>query len=188
MHESSVMGATERVSCAQVKTSADTRGEYRARQAESNSIANGADLRTTLSSPRSRDQDCLIVSPIFNKFQVLRDLKENYPCSDGELPCCDQPMSPSVVTESSLEMVTPTHSSYQKNPQKLFVYTRRKKRGKDMAEAEFSLAAPVSEVPREPISFANASFAMQTGSFGNLGEGSFWVINHILEFCEKMGL
>ena len=55
-----------------------------------------------------------------------------------------------------------------------------------MAEAQYGLFAPVSEALRGPISFANESFAKQVGSFGNLGEGSKWVLNHILEFCEKM--
>ena len=67
----------------------DTRGEDGGRQVKSNSWANGGDLRTTLSSLRSHVEDCLIASPISNKFQVLRDLRENYPCSDGELSCCD---------------------------------------------------------------------------------------------------
>jgi len=101
-----------------------------------------------LSSPRSHDEDCLIVSPVLNHFQVLKDLRENYPCSDGELSCCDQPLSPSMVPESSLEMVTPIHSSYQKNPKELSVYTPRKKHGKYLAEAEFGLVAPILEVPR----------------------------------------
>jgi len=85
-------------------------------------------------------------------------------------------------------MVTPIISSYQKNPKELSVYTRRKKHGKDLAEAKFGLVDPVSKAPRGPISFANESFARQAGSFGNLGEGSKWVLNHILKFCEKMGL
>ena len=33
--------------------------------------------------------DSLIVSPEMNKFQVLRDLRENYPCSDCELSFYD---------------------------------------------------------------------------------------------------
>jgi len=93
-----------------------------------------------------------------------------------------------MVPESSLEMVTPIHSSYQKNPKELSVYTRRKKCGKDLAKAKFGLVAPVSEAPRGPISFANESFAKQAGSFGNLGEGCKLVLNHVLEFCGTMGL
>ena len=54
-----------------------------------------------------------------------------------------------------------------------------------MAE-EDCVAAPVSEVPMGFVSFANESVAKQAGSFDNLGEGSKWVLNHILEFCEKM--
>jgi len=57
-----------------------------------------------------------------------------------------------------------------------------------LAESECRLVAPVSEAPRGPISFANESFAKRVGSFGNLVEGSKWVPNHILEFCEKMRL
>ena len=33
-----------------------------------------------------------------------------------------------------------------------------------------------------------SSFSPHTDSYDNLGEGSNWVLNHILEFCEKMGL
>ena len=73
--------------------STDKRGADGGGQVESNSCANGADLRTTLSSPRSHDEDCLIVSLVLNKFQVLSDLRENYSCSDGELSCCDQQLS-----------------------------------------------------------------------------------------------
>ena len=69
---------------------------------------------------------------------------------------------------------------------------------KDIAAAEIVLDAPVSEVPR--VSFAKESLVKQlfgglvgsssprTGSYDNLGEVSIWVLNHILEFCEKMGL
>jgi len=64
------------------------------------------------------------------------------------------------------------------NAKELSVYTRRKKRGKDLAEAE-CVVAPVSEAPRGPISFANESFAKQAGSFENLREGTKWVLNHI---------
>jgi len=56
-----------------------------------------------------------------------------------------------------------------------------------LAEAE-CVVAPVSEAPRGHISFAKEYFAKQAGSFENLGEGSKWVLKHILEFCEKMGL
>ena len=91
------MGAKERVSCAQVQISADARGDDGGWQVDSNSCANVTDMRTSLSSLRLHDEDCLIASPVLNKFQVLRDLRENYPCSDGELSCCDQPLSPSVV-------------------------------------------------------------------------------------------
>jgi len=69
MQETSVMGDKERVSCVQVHISADTRGEDGGRQVQSSSWANGADLRTTLSSLRSHDEDCLIVSPISNSVE-----------------------------------------------------------------------------------------------------------------------
>jgi len=49
-----------------------------------------------------------------------------------------------------------------------------------------------------PISFANESLVKQlgqggywssrAGSYDNMGEGSIWVLNHILKFCEKMAL
>jgi len=46
----------------------------------------------------------------------------------------------------------------------------------------------ISEVPMGLVSFAKESVATQAGRFDNLGEGSKWVLNHILEFCEKMSL
>jgi len=129
----------------------------------------------------------VFASPVSNKFQVLRDLKENYPCSDVELSCCDQPLYASVVPESSLEVGSPILSSYQMNPKELSVYFRRKKRGKEVAEAG-CVVATGSEVPMGFVPFANESVAKQAGRFDNLGEGSKWVLNHILEFCDKMSL
>ena len=44
------------------------------------------------------------------------------------------------------------------------------------------------EVPLGLVSSTNDFVAKQAESFDNLGEGSKWVLNHILEFCEKMSL
>ena len=93
----------------------------------------------------------------------------------------------SVVLESSLEVGSPIPSSYQMNPKELSVYFRRKKRGKEVVEAG-CVVATGSEVPMGFVSFANESVAKQAGRFDNLGEGSKWVLNHILEFCETMSL
>ena len=156
-----------------------------------NSGSNGDVLRASLSSPRPLDKDCSFASPVSNKFQVLWDLKEIYQCSDDELSYCAQPLSASVGLEHSLEVGSPILSSYHLSPLELSVYTRRKKRGKEVAEAvgvEACVAASVPEVPLGLVSSANVSVAKQAGSFDNLGEGSKWVLNHILEFCEKMSL
>ena len=185
--ETSNLGDKDMGSGGQGHFGADSRVEDGGRQFQSSSGVNGAVLRTSLSSQRSLDKDCVFASPVSNKFQVLRDLKENYLCSDGELSCCDQPLYASVVPESSLEVGSPVLSSYQMNPKELSVYTRRKKDGKEVTEAD-CVAAPAAEVPMGPVSFANDSVAKQAGRFDNLGEGSKWVLNHILEFCEKMRL
>ena len=61
--------------------------------------------------------DCVIVSPRLNKFQVLRDLRENYPCSDCELSSCTQDVSMSVLSESPFKVVIftnfPSQMKYQ---------------------------------------------------------------------------
>jgi len=46
----------------------------------------------------------------------------------------------------------------------------------------------MNNIVNHSLTFANESFTKKTGSFGNLGEGSKWVLNQILEFCEKMDL
>jgi len=73
------------------------------------------------------------------------------------------------------------------NPKELTLYTRRKKCGKEVAEAD-CVAAPISEVPMGLVSSANESVAKQARRFDNLGARFKWVLNHILEFCEKMSL
>ena len=149
-------------------------------------------MGTSLSSLRPLDEDCSFASPVSNKYQVLRDLRENYPSSDGELSCCEQPLSASVGSEHALEVGSPIHSSYHLSPKELSVYTRRKKSGKEVAEAESVEADCVAdsgpEVPLGLVSSTNVFVAKQTESYDNLGEGSKWVLNHILEFCEKMSL
>ena len=66
--------------------------------------------------------------------------------------------------------------------------------------AKIQLDAPFAKVPRRPISSANESLAKKLlggrvrssspsiGRYDNAGEGSIWLLNHILEFCEKIGL
>jgi len=63
--------------------------------------------------------NCVIVSPGLNKFQVLRDLRENYPCS--ELSSCNQDVSTSVVPESPSKVVISTHFPSQKKSKELTV-------------------------------------------------------------------
>jgi len=70
----------------------------------------------------------------------------------------------------------------------LIVYTQRKKRRKDIVVAESGLDAPVSEVLRGNISFANKSLVKKlfggrvgsssppTRSYGNLEKGPNWVL------------
>ena len=104
----------------------------------------------------------MIVSPGMNKFQVLRDPRENYHVQIvSSLSTTRQCLCPSVLPKSSLEMVAPAHCSSQKNPKELTVYTRRKKYGKDITVAEIGFNAPVLEVPRGVISFANNSLVKQ---------------------------
>ena len=149
-------------------------------------------MGTSLSSLRPLDEDCSFAFPISNKYQVLRDLRENYPSSDGELSCCEQPLSASVGSEHALEVGSPIHSSYHLSPKELSVYTRRKKSGKEVAEAEGvevdCVADSGPEVPIGLVSSTNDFVAKQAESFDNLGEVSKWVLNHILEFCEKTSL
>ena len=102
-------------------------------------------------------------------------------------------MSTSVVPESPSKVVTPTHFSSHKEPKELTVYTRRKNRENFFAVPEIGLDTAVSEVQRRALSFASVSLAKHCSS-GRCGpstsrpEGSIWVLNHIMEFCEKIGL
>ena len=57
-------------------------GDNGGEQFASNGIIKGVDFGPAYSSPISQAKDCLAVSPGVNKFQVLRNLMENYPCSD----------------------------------------------------------------------------------------------------------
>ena len=84
-HEASNLGDKDRGSSGHRTFGADSRVEDEDRQFQPSSEVNGAGLRTSLSSQRSLDEDYVFASPVSNKFQVLRDLKENYPCSEGEL-------------------------------------------------------------------------------------------------------
>ena len=71
------MGDKDRGSSGQGHFGADSRVEDGGRLFQPSSGFNRAVLRTSLSSQRSLDEDCVFASPISNKFQVLRDLKEN---------------------------------------------------------------------------------------------------------------
>jgi len=111
-----------------------------------------------LSSPRPLDEDYSFASPVSNKYQVLRDLRENYPSSDGELSCCEQPLSASVGSEHALEVGSPIHSSYHLSPKELSVYNRRKKSGKEVAEAESVEADCVADSgPEVPIGLVSST-------------------------------
>jgi len=144
--------------------------------------------------------DCVIVSPRLNKFQVLRDLRETYPCSDCELSSCNHDASTFVVLESPSKVMTSTHFPSQKKSKELTVYTRRKNRKIFFAVPEIGFDTAISEIQRRALSFASDSLAKQCfggrcgpstcflGCFDNLGDGSMWVQNHIMEFCDKMGL
>jgi len=72
-------------------------------------------------------------------------------------------MYASMVPESSLEVGSAIPSSYHMNRKELSVYTRRKKRGKEVAEADCVAAL---EVPMGPVSFANDSVAKQSRQEG----------------------
>ncbi|KAJ8442955.1 hypothetical protein Cgig2_019528 [Carnegiea gigantea] len=89
-----------------------------------------------------------------NKFQVLRDLMENYLASDIDSSFCDQPVSSSVVPETSFEVGTPFHYSLQKSPKELMVYTRRKKHRKEIVVDEIGLDSPLSEDHRGDYLFS----------------------------------
>ena len=65
-----------------------------------------------------------------------------------------------MVPEASLEVGSPILSTFQMNPKELTLYTRRKKCGKEVAEAD-CVAAPISEVPMGLVSSANESGAKQ---------------------------
>ena len=132
--ETSNLGDKDRGSSGQGHFGSDSRVEDGGRLVQPSNRVNGAILRTSLSSQRSLDEDCVFASPVSNKFQVLRDLKENYLCSDGELSCCDQPLFASVVPESSLEVGSPILSTLQMISKELSVYTRSKKCGKEVVE------------------------------------------------------
>jgi len=67
-----------------------------------NGILNGINIGTTFSSPISHAKDSLDESHSVNKFQVFRELIENYLCSDCDLSFNNHTVSPSVVPESSL--------------------------------------------------------------------------------------
>jgi len=96
--------------------------------------------------------------------------------------------------------VTPTHSPSRKESKELPVFTRQKNGENLVVGAEIGLVTPRSEVPMGALSHANASPAKlclgerfsssssRPSCFENLGDGSIWVLNHIMEFCEKMGL
>lgn len=71
--------------------------------------------------------------------------------------------------------------------------------GKEIVVGEIELDSPLSEVRRGTISFAKDSLVQEhfsgqvgtcpcIGHYENPEEGSIWVLDHILEFCEKMGL
>ena len=83
MQECSARGVKVLVNCSQVHFSDEPRGVDGVMQLELNNSA-----------------VCLSVSPEMNKFQVLRDLRENYPCSDCELSLCNEEVSLSVVPVS----------------------------------------------------------------------------------------
>ena len=96
--------------------------------------------------------------------------------------------------------MTPTHFPSQKKSKELYVYTRRKYHEIFLAMTEIGLDTLVLEVPRGALSHANefltrkcfggrvGSSSSQPGCFENLGDRSIWVLNHIMEFSEKMGL
>ena len=98
------------------------------------------------------------------------------------------------------KVVTSTHFPSQKKSKELTVYTRRKNREIFFAVSEIGLDTAVSEVQSRALSFASDSLAKQCFGcrcgpstsrlecFDNLGDGSIWVLNYIMEFCEKMGL
>jgi len=123
------MGVKESVSCSQKRIRDEPRGVDGDMQHELNSSV-----------------DWVIVSPGLNKFQVLRDLRENYPCSDYELSSCNQDVATSIVRESPSKAVTSTHFPSQKKSKELTVYTRRKNRKKNFAMAEIGLDTTVSKV------------------------------------------
>jgi len=68
------------------------------------------------------------------------------------------------------------------------------------AMSEIGLDIEVSQVQSGALSLASDSLVKQCfggrvgtsssyrGCFDNLGDGSIWVLNDIMEFCEKMGL
>ena len=88
----------------QVHTNADSMGDNGGEQFASNGIVKGVDFGPAYSSPISQAKDCLAVSPGVNKFQVLRNLMENYPCSNCDSYFCDQAVSSLVVPEFSFEV------------------------------------------------------------------------------------
>ena len=137
--------------------------------------------------------DCVSVSPDLNNFQVLRDLRETYPYSDCELSSCNQDGSTTVVLESPSKVMTPTLFSSHRLSKELTVYTRRRNRENFIAVPNSGLDTAASEDQRRALSFPSLRgrfdpSTSRTGCYDNMGEGSVWVLNHILEFCEKMGL
>jgi len=97
------MGAKERASFTQVHTSADSmgdNGDNREKHFVTNGIVKVVDFGTTCSSRIALDKDILDGPLGVNKFQVLRELMENYPCLDCDLFFGDQAVYPSVVPKS----------------------------------------------------------------------------------------
>jgi len=89
--------------------------------------------------------------------------------------------------------MTPTLLSPQKKTKELTVYTRRRNRENFFAVPNFGLDNASTEDQRKAPALASlhdrcGPSTSRTGCYDDLGEGSVWVLNHILEFCEKMGL
>ena len=176
MQDCSPLGPKESVSCSQMNFREEARFVVGDKQTVSHSSA-----------------DCVSVSPGLFNFHVLRKLRETYPFSDCDLDSCNREGSTSVVPESPSKVSTPTLLSPQKKSKEITVHTRRRNRDNCYAVPNSGLDNASTKDQGTALPLASlrgrcGPSTSRTGCVDNLGEGSVWVLNHILEFCEKLGL
>uniref|UniRef100_A0A7C9EAQ4 Uncharacterized protein n=1 Tax=Opuntia streptacantha TaxID=393608 RepID=A0A7C9EAQ4_OPUST len=151
---------------------------------------------------KSNHKDCEgVCSPVGNQFKVLNDMLVNYSSSDGE--CSPHINSPSAsrIPESPLINAGGLDMSVRSPDKGALVYSRRKKFGLEMAEADVRSEPVVMQdqggqsVLEEELQQTHAQVAVGDTlalpcAFDSekLGEGSTWVLDRIISFCKRMGL